>query len=180
MGAVQRIVEWLHRYPELIYRVDDGVVTVEPPTDYGFPVSLTERPGEWVVSFGGWHERFTSEDEALNCFAFGLSDQCRLRVHYRGAFPYRWTVEVRTGDGWQADSTTGMLLFPFWRRSRIEYRQNTIIRKAEPGAAPDPAACGFFEAHCAFLQACGVHGRAGELGSFGEGGLLWIQSRLYA
>jgi len=25
---------------------------------------------------------------------------------------------------------------------------------------------GFSEAHCAFLQACGVHGRAGELGSF--------------
>jgi hypothetical protein len=140
MGAVQRIVERLQRHPELIYRVDAGAVTVEPPTDYGFPVSLTERPGEWVVSFGGWHEQFTSEDEALNCFWFGLSDRCRLRVHNRGAFPYRWTVEVRTGDGWRAESTTGLLLFPFWRRPRVEYRQNAVISAAEPGAAADGGA----------------------------------------
>jgi hypothetical protein len=36
---------------------------------------------------------------------------------------------------------------------------------AEPGAAPDPAAVGFIEAHCAVLSAWGVPGRSGELGS---------------
>ncbi|HXG08758.1 MAG TPA: hypothetical protein VNK04_03130 [Gemmataceae bacterium] len=137
MGAVERIVERLQRHPELVYRVVAGTVTVEPPTAEGFPVSLTEGAGEWVVSFGGWHEHFTSEDEALNCFAFGLSDRCRLRVHYRGAFPYRWAVEERTDGAWRQVSTTGLLFFPFWRRPRIEYRQNAVISTAEPGAAPD-------------------------------------------
>jgi hypothetical protein len=128
MGAVERITERLQRYPELAYRVSGGTITVEPPTANGFAVSLTEGPGEWVVGFDGWHERFTSEDEALNCFAFGLSDRCRLQVHYRGSFPYRWTVEERTGEGWREDSTTGLLFFPFWRRPRVEYRQCAAIR----------------------------------------------------
>lgn len=140
MGAVERITERLQRHPELVYRVFGGGITVEPPTADGFRISLIEGAGEWVVWFDGWHERFTSEDEALNCFMFGLSDRCRLRVHYRGSFPYRWTVEERVGDGWREDSTTGLLIFPFWRRPRIAYRQNAIIPKAEPGAAADGGA----------------------------------------
>jgi hypothetical protein len=142
MGAVERITKRLRRHPELVYRVSGGMVTVEPPTTDGFPVSLTEGAGEWVVGFDGWHEHFTSEDEALDCFAFGLSDRCRLRVHRRGSFPYRWTVEERTGDGWRADSTTGRLSFPFWRRPWVEYRQNAVLRTGDPGPAADRAGAG--------------------------------------
>ena len=132
MGAVEQIRERLRRHPDLKYREAAGTVTVEPPTTNGFPVTLTERTGEWVVSFAGWHEHFTSEEEALNCFAFGLSDRCRLRVSYRGSFPHCWTVEERTAEGWRGDSSTGLLFFPFWQRPRVEYRQNTVIRDAEP------------------------------------------------
>lgn len=127
MGAVERIKEKLRRYPQLTYHVTGNTITVEPPNVNGFSVSLTEGAGEWIVGFDGWHEDFTSEDEALNCFAFGLSDRCRLRVHYRGSFPYRWTVEERTEEGWRENGTTGLLFFPFWQRARIEYRQNTVI-----------------------------------------------------
>ena len=137
MGAVEQIRERLRRHPDLKYREAAGTVTVEPPTTNGFPVTLTEGAGEWVVSFAGWHEHFTSEEEALNCFAFGLSDRCRLRVSYRGSFPHRWTVEERTAEGWRGDSSTGLLFFPFWQRPRVEYRQNTVIRVAEPSAAAD-------------------------------------------
>jgi hypothetical protein len=45
---------------------------------------------------------------------------------------------------------------------------------AEPGAAPDPAGCGFFEAFRAVPSASGVPGRAGELGSFGPGEWLCL------
>jgi hypothetical protein len=134
MSAIERIIERLQRHPDLVYRVTGRTVTVDPPTAEGFAVSLTEGTDEWVVGFDGWHEHFTSEDEALNCFAFGLSDRCRLRVHRRGSFPYRWTVEERTDDGWREDSTTGLLFFPFWRRSRVEYRQNAVISGAEPAS----------------------------------------------
>jgi hypothetical protein len=137
MSTIERVVERLRRHPGLVYRVADRTVTVEPPTADGFAVSLSEGTAEWVVSFGGWHEHFASEDEALGCFAFGLSERCRLRISYRGAFPYRWAVEERTDGGWRQDSTTGLLFFPFWRRPRIEYRQNIVISAAEPGAAAD-------------------------------------------
>jgi hypothetical protein len=135
MSAVERITERLRGHPELVYRVSGGTITVEPSRADGFPVSLTEGAGEWVVAFDGWHERFASEDEALDCFAFGLSDRCRLKVHYRGRSPYRWTVEARAGDGWREDSTTGRLFFPFWRRPRVAYRRNAVTGTAEPGAA---------------------------------------------
>lgn len=127
MGAVDRITERLRRYPQLVYRVSDGTIEVEPPNADGFAVSLTETANEWIVSFCGWHEHFTSEDEALNCFGFGLSDQCRLQIRYRGEFAYCWTVEERTENGWRQDSTTCMLFFPFWRRLRIEYRRNAVL-----------------------------------------------------
>lgn len=132
MAAVQRIVERLQEHSALTYRADAKTVTVEPPSADGFPVSLTEEMGEWVVSFDGWHEHFASEEEALNCFTFGLSDRCRLRIHYRGSFPYRWAVEEQINGGWREESATGVLLFPFWRRPRVEYRQNAVIRAAEP------------------------------------------------
>jgi hypothetical protein len=127
MGAILRITEQIHRHPELVYCVSGKTVRVEPPTPDGFPVSLTEGTGQWVVGLGGWNEHFESEDQALNCFAFGLSDRCRLRVHYRGSFPYRWTVEERIADDWREDSTVGLLFFPFWRRLRVVYRQNVGI-----------------------------------------------------
>jgi hypothetical protein len=139
MGAVERITERLLRHPELVYRVFGGAITVEPLTTDGFTVSLIEGAGQWIVEFCGWHEHFMSEDEALDCFAFGLSDRCRLRIHYRGSLPYRWAVEERTGDGWREDSTTCLLFFPFWRRSRVEYRQNVVIRTDEPSSGADPA-----------------------------------------
>jgi hypothetical protein len=130
MSAVQRITERLLCHPELVYRVSVSTITVEPPTPNGFAMSLTEAAGEWVVRFDGWHEHFGSEDEAVSCFLFGLSDRCRLRIQYRGSLPSSWTLEERTGEGWQADSTTGLLLFKFWRRPRVEYRQNAVMRTA--------------------------------------------------
>ena len=128
MTAVEQIVARLGRHPELAYHMTVGSITVEPPGDDGFSVSLSQGVGEWIVAFDGWHDRFTSEDEALNCFAFGLSDRCRLRVHLRGSFAYRWTLEARTDGGWWEESTVGRLFFPFWRRLRIVYRQNGVIR----------------------------------------------------
>jgi hypothetical protein len=44
----------------------------------------------YTVYFEGWPEEFTSEDEALDCFAFGLSPKCR--AGYR--FPRRHRDQV--------------------------------------------------------------------------------------
>ncbi|MHB1423131.1 MAG: hypothetical protein ACYC3I_08045 [Gemmataceae bacterium] len=128
MSAIERIMEKLQRLPDLNYQVASGTITVDPSTAQGFVVSLTESNGEYSVRYEGWHEHFASEEEALACFAFGFSDRCRLRIELRGSFPYRWTVEQRTEKGWQEVSTTGLLIFPFWRRRLVVYRQNARIR----------------------------------------------------
>ena len=127
MSAIARIIEKLKKHPELSYKQEGNIVTVEPADADGFAVGLSERDGGYTVSCEGWHEEFESEEAALNCFAFGLSDQCRLKIDYRGSFPYRWSVEAANGDGWTLDSTTGLLLFPFWRCRHTAYRQNHVL-----------------------------------------------------
>lgn len=128
MTAIERLIEKLEDYPALHYRTTNTSIEVEPTSENGFAVDLCENGNHFTVGFGGWHEEFDSESEALNCFLFGLSDQCRLRVDLRGNFEYRWTVESQTDSVWHADSTTGLLFFPFWRRPRTVYRQNGILK----------------------------------------------------
>jgi hypothetical protein len=152
MSAIERIRERLAGHPHLSYQVEGQTITVDPATSDGFSVWLTEGGDELVVGFEGWHEHFTSEDEALNCFAFGLSGGCRLRIDYRGDFPYRWTVEARAGTGWRADSTTGVFLRPVLARkadhvpsqSGLTSGRSGCFRPASPStsrshASPSPA-----------------------------------------
>ncbi len=125
MSVVQTIADRLREHhPALSTRVEGDTITVEPLDEQGFTVSLYAADGSYTVGFDGWHEHFDSEGEALNCFAFGLSGDCRLKIVYRGSFAHRWTVEFKTDAGWEEDSTTGLLVYPFWRRPRVVYRTN--------------------------------------------------------
>lgn len=130
MPPIETIRAKLQRYPHLIYEQKENSITVAPDSPDGFPVSLQEDGGCFVVGFGGWHEHFDSESEALNCFVFGLSDQCRLRVASRGSVDYRWTVQHLVNGRWCDESETGLLFFPFWRRRRERFHQNRIVRDA--------------------------------------------------
>jgi hypothetical protein len=127
MTAIEKIQERLQRYPELRFTIDGSTLTVEAPDADGFSVWLTEQQPGFTVGFDGWHEEFEDEREALEAFAFGLREECRLKVIQRGETDCSWTVESREGDKWREDSTTGMLLTPFWRKKRVVYRQNRGI-----------------------------------------------------
>jgi hypothetical protein len=83
---------------------------------------------QFTVSFEGWHEEFATESEALGCFAFGLSSDCRLVIVFRGNVETQWIVERLDEGKWIEDSATGLLWQPFWRQARREYRQNRIVR----------------------------------------------------
>lgn len=130
MSAIETIRAKLQSYPQLQYEHTSSSITVSPESSDGFPVSLHQEGTSFVVGFGGWHEHFDSESEALNCFSFGLSDQCRLRVTSRGGTDYRWTVQHLVDGSWCDDSQTGLLLFPFWRQRSERFHQNRIIRNA--------------------------------------------------
>ncbi len=114
------------KHANLRFTEAGGTVVVHAPLPTGFDVSISEH---LVVSFGGWHEHFDSPEKALECFAFGLSDRSRLRVTYRGTLACKWTLESLRDDRWIQDSTTGLLLIPFWRAPRIEYRQNGVAKR---------------------------------------------------
>jgi hypothetical protein len=132
MDALAEIRTRLLKYPTI--RAEEGAnsITVLPMDSRGFPVSLHVSGKEFVVAFAGWHEHFSSAEDALNCFAFGLSEKCRLKVYKRGSFAYRWTVESQENGAWVRDSTTGLLFFPFWRRREVVHLQNRVLPANRP------------------------------------------------
>jgi len=122
------------KHPTLRYTESNGSIVVHAPMPGGFEVSINEG---LVVGYDGWHEQFDAEDKALDCFAFGFSDQCRLKVTLRGKLAYKWTLESLVDGTWDEESTTGLLFFPFWRAARIEYRQNNLLTVSPYGVLSD-------------------------------------------
>ena len=127
MTTIEKVLQRLAKYPAVSYRATSSTITIDAQSSNGFTVFLEARKGTFTVAFDGWHEHFEAESSALNCFAFGLIGKCRLKVCRSGKVEYRWTLEYPTNDGWQEDSTTGLIFFPFWRKRQIFYRQNPKI-----------------------------------------------------
>jgi hypothetical protein len=113
------------RHPELRFTDSGDRITVHPPNADGFSISIGS---DGVVAFDGWHEHFDDESAALNFFAFGFYGKCRLKVEIRGKIECKWTLEVIDEGKWVEDSTTGLLILPFWRSPRIIYRQNSALQ----------------------------------------------------
>lgn len=102
MTAIEKIEAKLSKYPSLRYSTDGSTITVEAPTGDGFSVWLTDQNPGYTVGFDGWHEEFEDEEEALSAFAFGLSDDCRLKVIQHDDTDCAWTVElvIRVSGEW--------------------------------------------------------------------------------
>lgn len=135
MNAIEQIKEKLRRYPHVTYEVGESSIAVSPTSNHGFTVSLEIAGTEHIVFFNGWHENFQQPDEALDCFAFGLSNECRLKECRRGSFAYRWSVESKQDGQWVTDSETGLLLFPFWKPKEVHYLQNELIGSSDGSAS---------------------------------------------
>jgi hypothetical protein len=131
MTAIEKIKARLSAYPEIKYSEGANEIEVHPSDNLGFSVGFRITPTGFKVNFDGWHDEFTSEDEALACFAFGLSPSCRLAVVFRGNTETKWVVESLKDGKWTPDSETGLLLQPFWRSARILYRHNNLLGRAD-------------------------------------------------
>ena len=129
MTILQKIERNLKNYPHVKYQATEASVVVEPLSASGFEVGLVVLGGTYSVSFNGWHEEFKSMDDAMKCFAFGLSSAARLKVCARGKVEYRWTLQHKVDGNWQDESSTGLLLFPFWLKKHAYYLQNDITAK---------------------------------------------------
>jgi hypothetical protein len=131
MNVIEEIKGRLEKYPHANFETGDHYVRILPLSEDGFTVELIIENGGCTVHFNGWHERFDTIEEGLNCFALGLCTDCRLRVHYRWGFAYKWTVEYKEGDEWVEDCTTGLLIYPYFGKKRIRYLQNRLIEAKE-------------------------------------------------
>jgi hypothetical protein len=125
---IPRIEEKLRSYPHVTYETAHNYLEIPPQSHTGFRVWIQERPDGCTVGFEGWHEEFSDREEALNCFAFGLSDACLLRIFTRGKVDYKWIVLHRRNGEWAVDSETGLFFFPFWRRRIQRDLHNDIIK----------------------------------------------------
>jgi hypothetical protein len=127
MSVIERIREKLKSYPSVEFKETADSITVLPNSNEGFEVRLDDNGETYTVSFEGWHEEFESAEEALDCFAFGLSSECRLKELRKDGSPYRWIVESKVDGSWTGDSETGLLIYALWKRSEIVYRQNRLF-----------------------------------------------------
>jgi len=130
------IKDKLDRRPYLKYELGDRHILVEKPSENGFDVGFYVEEDEFIVGYYGWHEHFGFDemDRALDCFAFGFSRDCRLKVVSRGKMDYKCILEYLEGGEWKWDSEVGVLFkpfwrflaFPFWRRKQVRYLQNEL------------------------------------------------------
>lgn len=125
-SVVEEIKARLQRHPTARHESGEAWIRVLPDSNNGFIVQLSVDADKYVVSFEGWHEDFERKDDALNCFAFGLSSMCRLKVWCFARLDYKWTVEHYQDGAWVEDSTVGLLAVPSCR-GRIRHLQNNLI-----------------------------------------------------
>lgn len=129
MNPINEIREKLKKYPHLNVEEENSSITVKAESNNGFDVIFVEDEGEYTVYFDGWHEHFskTNSEDALKCFAFGLSDSCRIKVYSRKGKAYKWILESNENGKWLSYSTTGLFCFNFIRKPEIRYLQNKLI-----------------------------------------------------
>ena len=129
MNSLQKIEEILKQYPDAQYKVGLNSIVVVP-SENGFEVGIELDSNSASVHFDGWHEEFEEDEEAIDCFAFGLSDACRLRILQRGKTDFKWIVESKENNEWKKDSETGLFFFPFWLPMKERILQNHLFKAA--------------------------------------------------
>ena len=130
MDPFQEIEQRLTKYPELKYDRQADSISVYPKDESGFAVAMHQDKmnDEFIIHFGAMaHIHFDNAGEALRCFAWALSPECRLVTTFRGTFPVRAQVESRNEDGWSLVELTSLVFIPFWCRKSVVIQQNNAI-----------------------------------------------------
>ena len=96
MNAFELIKNKLKKYPQITFKETENLVSVLPTSNKGFTVSLELNQDIFTVFYNGWHEDFKSEEEALNCFALGLSNECRLEEFCRNGEHLNGCSNIKT------------------------------------------------------------------------------------
>lgn len=127
--TINEIINRLKKYQEADFELDSDSIIVHPKNKNGFPVVLIDNgKGNFTVEYDFWHEEFKSEEEAISCFGYGLSNECRLKVKKRGNKRIKWTLQFDNNGNWEDESTVAIFDFRFWKKSEYEFLQNDLIK----------------------------------------------------
>ena len=78
----------------------------------------------------GFHESFTSAEEALNFIAWCYSGAARVREVWRGGLPQKAILEALENGDWRSVSETRFMFVPFWRDRREVVLENPSLLKS--------------------------------------------------
>jgi hypothetical protein len=117
------------------HSLDGDEIVVPAASADGFDVRLQMlNDRSFVVMFERWRQDFDRPEDAYDCFEYGLSDCCRLKVVYRGAVPEAWQVQKREFGMWTPGHAVTRRSWAFWKPRRIEYRQNRVFKATDTSA----------------------------------------------
>ncbi|MCZ6802392.1 MAG: hypothetical protein O7D86_00245 [Proteobacteria bacterium] len=70
MSIIADIKQKAEQYDKLNVEVEGDLVSVSANSNDSFVVWAQDHGDNYTIGYEGWHEEFTSKEEALNCFAF--------------------------------------------------------------------------------------------------------------
>ena len=130
-SVIERALRTLHAMEGVVCDASADRLVVPPASDDGFQVGLrVVHDREFVVTFEGWHHTFDRAEDAYDCFEYGLSDNCRLKITLRGDRAVAWQVERREYGMWCPGHMDRRRTLAFWRPRRVVYRQNHLFKSA--------------------------------------------------
>jgi len=118
----------LRKHPQVHFEHGEHFIRIQPSAPEGFEVAIEEVwENHYSVSYNRWQQDFYTAEEAANCFLFGLSNRCRLKVQSKDGVPFRWTVEFSDGSDWQERSTKSGWSYRFLSPATTVYLQNDLL-----------------------------------------------------
>ncbi len=127
--TIWKIKEKIISHNEIkIIEENENSITIKPDGEKSFPITIIFKDNLYHIYFKGWNEKFTTEEETLDVLAFGLSEDCRLKVVSSKGIEYKWILEFKEKGKWFVNSEINIGMFPFWQKKAIKFYQNHVIK----------------------------------------------------
>src|SRR5262245_9948441 len=105
--------------------LEKELIRIDVNDPSGFSFSLSVEGPVFILVFGGWHQPFNRQEEALLVFEKCLSGEARLRVFTSLNILCKGVLEIYNGSAEKLENQyvmaliTALLLFHFQKRKRF-------------------------------------------------------------
>lgn len=151
MSILQELIEAEAAIPAFVERrwsrrTDDQVVLVFPASGasgydvevYASEESITVYADVAHLAIDDPSDARGRVQEALALVQDLRSPRTRLRIHFAGGQPYRWTVEEFEDGEWKGSFLTGLLFWNYFGRRSQVIRQNALTPEGSSHSTAEP------------------------------------------